>query len=232
MPPRAKYNAYTSLTTTVKSFDWKEIWSRFGFPNKTMGNNFILENNEISILQEQISQEDKSTLERKKILVMDFLEDRRENIVEYIDYILQLKREAHKKSSRIKQKDIIRKEIENELALKANEELERIQKIHREEMEKMRIEFEEKMAKLNTTTNTITTNNNTTTTNTANICTVEVKKESVPKKNIIVESKICEKKKLLTERIKRKKQEYNAKNNELQQLGKEIEKLELELSSL
>ena len=232
MPPRAKYNAYTSLTTTIKSFDWKEIWSRFGFPNKTMGNNFILENNEISILQEQISQEDKSTLERKKILVMDFLEDRRENIVEYIDYILQLKREAHKKSSRIKQKDIIRKEIENELALKANEELERIQKIHREEMEKMRIEFEEKMAKLNTTTNTITTNNNTTTTNTANICTVEVKKESVPKKNIIVESKICEKKKLLTERIKRKKQEYNAKNNELQQLGKEIEKLELELSSL
>ena len=232
MPPRAKYNAYTSLTTTVKSFDWKEIWSRFGFPNKTMGNNFILENNEISILQEQISQEDKSTLERKKILVMDFLEDRRENIVEYIDYILQLKREAHKKSSRIKQKDIIRKEIENELALKANEELERIQKIHREEMEKMRIEFEEKMAKLNTTSTNNAINTNTTTTNIANICTVEVKKESAPKKNIIIESKICEKKKLLTERIKRKKQEYNAKNNELQQLGKEIEKLELELSSL
>ena len=116
------------------------------------------------------------------------------------------------------------------MALKANEELELIQKIHREEMEKMRIEFEEKMAKLNTTTNTITTNNNTTTTNTANICTVEVKKESVPKKNIIVESKICEKKKLLTERIKRKKQEYNAKNNELQQLGKEIEKLKLKNS--
>jgi len=232
MPPRVKYNAYTSLTTTIKSFDWKEIWSRFGFPNKTMGNNFVLENNEISILQEQISQEDKNTLERKKILIMDFLEDRRENIVEYIDYILQLKKEAHKKSSRIKQKDIIRKEIENELALKANEELERIQKIHREEMEKMRIEFEEKMAKLNNTTNaTNATNTATNATNTTTICTV-VEVKSVPKKNIIVESKICEKKKLLTERIKRKKQEYNTKNNELQQLAKEIEKLESELSAL
>ena len=102
-------------------------------------------------------------------------------------------------------------------------------------MEKMRIEFEEKMAKLNTTTNatnaTNATNTATNATNTATICNV-VEVKSIQKKNIIVESKICEKKKLLTERIKRKKQEYNAKNNELQQLAKEIEKLESELSAI
>ena len=240
MPPRAKYNPHISLITTLKTLEWKDMWSRFGFPNKTMGNNFILESSEIDVLKDNISLEDKNTFERKKILIMDFLEDRRENIVEYIDYILQLKREANKKSSRIKQKDIIRKEVENELAVKAAEELERLQKLHREEMEKMRIEFEEKMAKLN---NVNTSSNNLKevkeTKEVKEVKEVkeskEVKKELVLEKkvpDIIGTAKINEKKKLLAERIKRKRLEYDKKIVELEQLGKEIEKLETELNTL
>jgi hypothetical protein len=209
-----------------------------------MGKNFILESGEIDVLKENISLEDKNTFERKKILIMDFLEDRRENIVEYIDYILQLKRDANKKSSRIKQKDIIRKEVENELAVKAAEELERVQKLHREEMEKMRIEFEEKMAKMNTIhTNIETEAKAVKEAKEAKEAkeskeakeAKEVKKEILPEKkvpDIIGTAKINEKKKLLSERIKRKRVEYDKKTVELQQLGKEIEKLELELNTL
>ena len=238
MPPKAKYNSHISLISTLKTLEWKEIWSRFGFPNKTMGNNFILESCEIDVLKENISLEDKNTFERKKILIMDFLEDRRENIVEYIDYILQLKREANKKSSRIKQKDIIRKEVENELAVKAAEELERVQKLHREEMEKIRIEFEEKMAKLNNTH----TNREVKEIKTvkeikerSEIDSSKVLEKPLPEKkvqDIIGTAKINEKKKLLAERIKRKRVEYDKKTVELEQLSKEIEKLETELNSL
>lgn len=240
MPPKAKYNPHISLIATLKTLEWKEIWSRFGFPNKTMGNNFILESSEIDVLKENISLEDKNTFERKKILIMDFLEDRRENIVEYIDYILQLKRDANKKSSRIKQKDIIRKEVENELAVKAAEELERIQKVHREEMERMRIEFEEKMAKLNNSH----TNTNIEVNVVKEVKAVKERSEtdSVKRSETLIEKKIStdiignakinEKKKVLTDRIKRKRAEYDKKNVELQQLGKEIEKLEEEFNAL
>ena len=237
MPPKAKYNPHISLIATLKTLEWKEIWSRFGFPNKTMGNNFILESSEIDVLKENISLEDKNTFERKKILIMDFLEDRRENIVEYIDYILQLKRDANKKSSRIKQKDIIRKEVENELAVKAAEELERIQKVHREEIERMRIEFEEKMAKLNNThTNREVEVKEIKTVKeikeVKEIKTVKEVKEEKKVIDIIGTAKINEKKKLLVERIKRKRVEYDKKTVELQQLGIEIEKLETELNTL
>jgi len=235
MPPRAKYNPHISLINTLKTLEWKEIWSRFGFPNKTMGNNFILESGEIDVLKENISLEDKNTFERKKILIMDFLEDRRENIVEYIDYILQLKRDANKKSSRIKQKDIIRKEVENELAVKAAEELERVQKLHREEMEKMRIEFEEKMAKMNTIHTNIETEAKAVKEAKEAKEAKEVKKEILPEKkvpDIIGTAKINEKKKLLSERIKRKRVEYDKKTVELQQLAKEIEKLKTEVDNL